>query len=364
MQNQYTMINNALVEVNPIVTPNGNVHAHVIVNDILEHTFNVNSKVSQSLAIARTPDEMKLATLQLQDRLNGGHFFFVNDSTGADVLVDHRDGHYNGFIHNQASIDMLMEVLGFEEGVSSLRRAGLRLNTTVSPLALTKRWSVEGFQIPGYLAGGAFTSGINYGWSPFMNFVKGIFEITRLICTNGMVGTSELINSKIPLMNRWVEHLDIANIQMQNKVQSLVANRLEEMTHTRATVNELQLVTKHACERLEETHDIHQSKMLSDLVKIVDPIIHLTPYYKYEVFKDSNVCARLNGHLSLFDLWNIVTEMYTHTVQATESSDGGLQRLANRLLFPNVDAAKGRVVDVVPLESAFSDPDRAFFMIH
>ena len=355
----YQLFRNAAVEVNPIVTNKGLVHAHIVVNDQYEHTFNPSSKVSQSLSIARTPDEMKLATIQLRERMNGGQFFFVNDT-----LVDHRDGHYNGFIHPAASIDKLMEVIGIQTDVSHLRRVGMRLNTTVSTITLSKQWSVEGFHIPGYLEGGAFSSGINFGWSPFMNFVRGIFEITRLICTNGMVGTSELINSKIPLMNRWEEHLAIANIQMQNKVQSNVAARLEEMTYNRSTVNELRLVTKHVRERLNTTVDTLESKMLSDLVKIIDPIIHLTDYYKPDVFKDSNVCARLPGHLSQFDLWNIITEMYTHTTQSEDSSDGGLQRLANKMLFPNVDEAKGRVVDVVPLVSAFSDPDRAFFMVH
>lgn len=354
----YTMFRNASVEVKPIVKHDGVVQAHVVVNNQMEHTFNAASKVSQCLSIARNPDEMKLATLQLQDRLNGGHFFFVDDH-----LIDHRDGYYNGFQHTDASIAKLMEVIGYEE-VNHLRRAGMRLNTTVSPLALTKKWSVEDFHIDGYLEGGKFSSGINFGWSPFMNFVRGIFEITRQICTNGMVGTSELINSKIPLMNRWEEHLAIANVQMQNKVQQNVAARLAEMGHSRSTVNDLQLVTKHARERINDSTDLQESQLLSGLVKIIDPIIHLSQYYKPEVFNNSNVAARLPGHLSEFDLWNVITEMYTHTSQSAESTDGGLQRLANRMLFPNIDAVKGRIVDVLPLESAFSDPDRAFFMVH
>jgi hypothetical protein len=356
---QYTMFHNAEVEVKPIVTNKGLVHAHIVVNNQLEHTFNPSSKVSQSLSIARNPDEMKLATQQLQDRMTGGSFFFVKDT-----LVDHRDGHYNGFHHNDASIDKLMEVIGYQEDVSHLRRVGMRLNTTVSPIMLYKKWSVENFDVPGYIQGGAFSSGINFGWSPFMNFVKGIFEITRLICTNGMVGTSELINSKIPLQNRWVEHLAIANIQMQNKVQSKVADRLSEMVHNRATVNDLQLVTKHVRERLDDTVDVVESNILSNLVKIIDPIIHLSKYYTPAVFQDGAVCARLQGHLSEFDLWNIITEMYTHTTQSEDSTDGGLQRLANKMLFPNVDSTKGRIIDVVPLQSAFSDPDRAFFITH
>ena len=355
----YTMFRNAAVEVNPIVKSDGTVHAHLVVDDKLEHTFETTSRVSQSLSIARTPDEMKLATLQLQDRMNGGQFFFVNDT-----LVDHRDGHYNGFIHNPASIDQLMEVIGIQENVSRLRRVGMRLNTTVSPITLSQQWSVEGFQIDGYLQGGSFSSGINFGWSPFMNYVRGIFEITRLICSNGMVGTSELINSKIPLMNRWEEHLAIANIQMQNMVQSKVATRLGEMAYNRATVNELQLVTKHIRERLNETKDFSESERLSGLVRVIDPIVHLSQYYNPAVFTDSNVSARLPGHLSDFDLWNIITEMYTHTTQSEESSDGGLQRLANKMLFPNVDITKGRIIDVMPLESSFSNPDRAFFGIH
>jgi hypothetical protein len=355
----YSMLRNADVEVKPIVSNKGVVSAHIIVNNEFEHTFEPTSRISQSLSIARNSNEMRLATIQLQDRMNGGHFFFIDD-----ILVDHRDGQYFGFQHTDASIEKLMEVIGFQENVSHLRRVGMRLNTTVSPIILSKQWSIENFQIDGYLQGGAFSSGINFGWSPFMNFVKGIFEIVRQICSNGMVGTSELINSKIPLMNRWEQHLDIANIQMQNLVQDKVATRLREMTHQRCNVNDLQLITKHARTRLDETVDINETKHLSNLISIINPIIHLSKYYKPNVFSDSNVAARLPGHLTEFDLWNVVTEMYTHTSEVENSSSGGLQRLANRMLFPNIDITKGNVIDIMPIASSFSDPDRAFFGVH
>lgn len=354
----YSMFRNAPVVVSPVVQLSGSVSAHIVVDDQYEHTFKPNSRVSESLSLARSPNEMNLAVSQLQARLTGGHFFFVNDT-----LVDHRDGHYDGFQHTDKSIDKLMEVIGIEEKVSGLRRSGMRLNTTSSPISLSTKWSIEGFQIDGYLQGGAFSSEINFGWSPFMNYVKGIFEITRLICSNGMVGTSDLINSKIPLLNRWEEHLQIANKQMQNMVQSKVSTRLGEMAYNRATVNELQLVTKHVRERLNETTDVTESQQLSGLVRVIDPVVHLSQYYQPSVFDDSNVSARLPGHLSEFDLWNIITEMYTHTTQSDNSSDGGLQRLANKMLFPNPDLNKGRIVDVIPISSSFSDPDRAFFGI-
>lgn len=358
---QYNMYSDARVDVQPIVTSDGKVQARVIVDNVAEHTFNSKSKVSQSLSLARNPDEMQLATLQLRERMNGGYFFFVTNSENEQILVDYRDGHYDGFIHSLESIDKLMATIGVEENVSSLRRTGLRLNTPVTPVALASRWSVESFHIPGYLQGGAFTSGINFGWSPFMNFVKGIFEITRLICSNGMVGTSDIINSKIPLLNRWEEHLEIASIQMQNKVQGLVSDRLSEMGHINATVSDLQLVTRHIRERHSVTTDSTEAQVLANLAKVTDPMLHLTDYYTTLMLADSNVTARAPGHLSEFTLWNIITEMYSHTNQSEDSTNGGLQRMANKMLFPIQDSIKGKFIDLVPVNSAFADPDQAFF---
>ena len=364
MNHSYTLERNAQVEVTPVVSHEGYVQARVVVNNLFEHTFCRNSRVSEALNLARTSDQMKLAASQLQDRLTGGQFFFVDAGKGY-TLIDHRDGTYNGWVHSEQSIAKLMEVIGVQTDVSQTRRVGMRLNTTVSPIVLARQWSTEGFNIDGYLAGGAFTSGITFGWSPFMNHVKGIFEIVRQICSNGMVGTSDLINSKIPLQNRWEEHLILANKQMQNLVQSKVAARLYEMGDQRAAVSILMAIAKHArCRLVNEDSDHSDDERLFKLSNIADPKLHLGNYYEPHVFEDNNVAARVPGHLSQFDAWNLATEMYSHTREAEDSTNGGLQRLANGLLFPQMESTKGQIIDRIPLLSAFSDPDKAFFGSH
>ena len=363
-QAQYVLARNSQVEVTHRVTQDGYVQAHVVVDNLFEHTFSRTSRVSEPLNLARNSDQMKLAASQLQQRLNGGQFFFVDAGKGY-TLIDHRDGTYNGWVHSEQSIDKLMEVIGIQTDVSQTRRVGMRLNTTVSPIVLAKQWSTEGFHIDGYLDGGAFTSGITFGWSPFMNHVKGIFEIVRQICSNGMVGTSDLINSKIPLQNRWDEHLILANKQMQNMVQSKVATRLYEMGEQRAAVSILMAIAKHArCRLVNEDSNHAEDARLYQLANIADPKLHLGNYYEPHVFDDNNVGARVPGHLSMFDAWNLTTEMYTHTPEAEDSTNGGLQRLANGLLFPQMESTKGQIIDRIPLLSAFSDPDKAFFGAH
>ena len=339
---------NVVVSVVPGIKFN---RTHITVNDQFEHTFEETSRLSQAL-YSSSPE-------QLQSRLSGGSYFFVNDA-----LIDCRDNQYNGFVHSEEAIEQLMQTIGIETNVATTRRNNLRLNTTVSPITLTKKWSEDAFQVPGYLAGGAFSSAITFGWNPYMQYVRGAFEIIREICTNGMVGTSDLINCRIPLINRWEEHLNIADIQMQNMVQSFVARRLSEMGHERATVSELQLITNHARARLENASVLFDNKAaqrLIEIIRAVDPKYHLTGHYNEQVFNNSNVAARMPGHLSLFDTWNAVTEIHSHTTECADSTGGGLQRLANKMVFPSKDDKKGLLIERTPMISAFSDPDRAFF---
>jgi hypothetical protein len=148
-------------------------------------------------------------------------------------------------------------------------------------------------------------------------------------------------------------------------VQSKVATRLYEMGEQRAAVSTLLSLAKHArCRLVNEDSDHSNDARLFTLSNIADPKLHLSNHYAPNVFEDGNVAARVPGHLSQFDAWNLATEMYTHTQEADDSTNGGLQRLANGLLFPQMESTKGQIVDVVPLLSAFSDPDRAFFGAH
>lgn len=354
---QYELLKNANVQLSSKITDAGNTLAHIVVNNKFEHTFDSKSRISQAIDYPHNSQAYEQSVDLLSKRLNNGTFFFINDE-----LIDFRDSQYTGFIHEQSNIDNLINHIGITDSSKALR-SGVRTNTTNSNYLLLKKWSAEDFHIDGYLQGGDFTSNILFTWNPFNSFVKGAFEIVRQICTNGMVGTSELINTKIPLINRWDEHLQIANIQIQNKVQSLVHDRLSSMGIERASIRHLQLINKHAATRLEDIErGTDEYTRLKQIGYISDVKEHLDGYYNDLVFADTNIASRAPSHLTMFDAWNLTTEMMSHTSENNESTTGGLQRMANGLLFPGKEE-KNNLLDIKPILSHFSDPDQAFFGI-
>lgn len=360
MENQYKMIRNANVklEVIDVPTQKGMRHqAKIYVGDN-EHVFDSKSRVSKALSTMSVDD--------LEARLSGGNFFFVGEK-----LVDFRDAHYDGFVHTDNNIASLMEHIGVREA-GKRERVGHGNATAGSGIIMSNRWNQEDFQVIGYKEGGAFTSNLHYDWNPFHQHVRGVFELVRLICMNGMVGSNDIFNARIPVVNRWQEHLEIAARQIQNKVNGNVTNRLAVMGNERATVRELQLISGHAENRLLEmsvldfgSHNEYQEvrNVLRNINNISNPEIHLANHFKDHTFEDRNLTAQLPGHLSLFDAWNLVTEMFSHTKEVTTSSNTALQKMSNSFVFDGAtrNARMNRKDVNAPIMSSFSDPETAFF---
>jgi hypothetical protein len=349
------LIRNAKVDVHPVITDNGDVLASITINDKYDHTFEASSRISRVLSSTNDTKSFEVAKKQLQERMTGGDYFMVDNQ-----LVDFRDSMYNGFVHSDDSIKHLIDHIGIMRSEASLRH-GLKLNTQSKNHILANRYSSEDLSIQGLEDGGIFNTNIIYSWSPFTSFVKGAFELVRLVCTNGMVGTTELINSNIPLVNRWEEHLRISNKQMQNAVQGLVGSRMKDMVSSRASVTDLRLIAKHAENRLTTVTDKAEKERLERIKFIADPMIHLPDYYSLESLQDSNIAAQLPGHLSEFDAWNCITEIMTHTADNEKSTPRSLQGFANNLVFPKKESNTNHHLNTTPLLSAFSNPEVAFF---
>lgn len=349
------LIRNAKVEVRPVITDSSDVLAHITINDKYEHTFESSSRISKVLSMTGDTRSFEVAKQQLQERLDGGDYFMIDGQ-----LVDFRDSVYNGFVHTDDSIGHLIDNIGIMRNDDALR-SGLKLNTQSSKHILANRYSSEGLEIAGLNEGGMFNTNIVYSWNPFTSFVKGAFEIVRLICENGMVSATDLISSNIPLVNRWEEHLKISNKQMQNAVQGLVGKRINDMVSERASVTDLRLIAKHAENRLSSVIDPNEKERLERIKFIADPMIHLPEYYSLESLQDTNIAAQLPGHLSAFDAWNCVTEIMTHTSENEKSTPRSLQGFANSLVFPKKEANTNHHLNTTPLLSAFSNPEVAFF---
>jgi hypothetical protein len=311
----------------------------------LEHRFDVKSRVSRSLDM--------MSADEVAERLTGGSYFFIGEE-----LIDFRDGHYNGFVHTDDSIGALIDTIGFSEDA----KVRVHENTVSNKITLGRKWSDHGITVPAYTEGGEFSSELHFGWNPFVKTINSAFMLYRLICTNGMRGLRSFMNTKIPLVNRWEEHLEIANRQIQNKVETMVSARLGQMGSERATVAEVSLLSDHAYKRTQsEVLNPGEIQKLNRIINIANPRQHLGTVYQEEVFNDKRLAAQMPAHISVFDLYNMVTEVRSHTSSADGSSERGLDKLANDLVFERKDLTQfaNRYTD--PTLSQFSDPDAAFF---
>lgn len=347
MKLRYELCRNAKVRVTASRNEKNFPVATIVVNGTYKHTFEPESRVSRNL---ETMDVSALEAL-----MNGGTYFFVEGQ-----LVDFRYGNYAGFVHEEESIKQLVKVIGIVEAKELSTR--LQDNLTSNKYSLGKSWSKNEIHVPEYNDGGEFKSELLFSWNPFVKTVNSAFMLWRLICTNGMRGVTSFLNTKIPLINRWEEHLDIANAQIQNKVDGMVKKRLAGMGDQYATVSELQAIAGHARKRYERTmqgEDAHDQ--LRTIIQVADPSMHLGNVYRENVFKDKRLSAQVPGHLSLFDAYNLATEIRTHSRETEGSSALALDRMANDFIFNHEDLTQHSARFVKPRDASFDNHEKAFF---
>lgn len=317
--------------------------AEIIVDGEYTHRFAANSRVSKALEL--------MSPAQLEERLNGGSYFFING-----ILFDFRDGAYKGFIHTPDAIESLKEVIGIRG-----RDNGRHSFTDQGTAKLSKVWSSNKIQVPGIDDGGAFESRLTFAWNPYVETIRSQFDIVRLICDNGMSGLTSLFNAKIPLVNRWEEHLEIADKQIQNKLDSMLSERFENMTVERATLADCLRLQTHAQERLDTYQNAGVLSKLRNILKIVSPRAHMKDVYKPAALDDRRLAAQLPSHITMFDAYNIATEIASHTKETGNSSNHALDKFSNELVFDRNDRHAYAARFEGPSISSFSDPDKAFF---
>lgn len=367
-QANFEMIRDAHVEVRDIIDFDVNKlgnrvkrhQAEVSINGgQFTHRFPHTSRVSKHLEL--------MAPKDLAERMSGGSFFFVEGA-----LSDWRDGLYDGFMHTDEAIGHLMKTIGVthqSELALHLRTRNVGNSTQVrrsddrSEFQLRRLWDKSEIVCPNYSDGGVFSSQLSFQWNPYTHHVQTAFDLVRQICTNGAVGLTSLVNMRVPVINNWEAHLDIAATQIQRKVGSIVKSRVDMLATNRADINTLTLLAKHARDRSQvKGIDLSLADRLATIQHIADPARHLSNTYQGRVFGDSAISARLPGHLSMFDAWNIATEMRTHYDAADNSSNHALDKIANGLMFDAQPVRHEWVSShVTDKECAFSNPDQAFF---
>jgi hypothetical protein len=356
---QFTLLRNANVEVHHHIAERGKNVAVITVADNkgerFQHRFPASSRVSKHLDVMTAKD--------LQERMTGGMYFFIGDQ-----MVDFRDGMYDGFVHSDETIKVFMKLLGYQMRIDlPLHRSSARKRQDGEgndDILLRSVWSNGEITVPGYQKGADFNSQLSFMWNPFTKTLNSSFDLIRLICSNGMVGVASFLNTKVPLFNRWEDHLDIASTQIQNKVNSIVTSRIDIMARKNASVGDCLLLQEHVHDRLHSKGSLVDGdrERLLRLMAAVSPSVHLSDRYRDTVFSDRNLAYQLPAHLTQFDAFNIATEVRTHTQPTPKSSDNALDKFANGMLFDDqrsfalVASRMGAVKT-----AAFSDPERAFY---
>jgi len=350
----HDFMKNAKVNVEDATDDKGRKTAIITVGDGLgekyQHQFPHTSRISKALTV--------MTPVQLAEQMSGGSYFFV-DAT----LYDFRDGNYKGHIQTDDTILQLIDLLGINHYDDSNRDMRVHENVTSGRIKLGRKWSDNPIDITAFNEGGEFRSELHFGWSPFMTTINSAFKLERLICTNGMRGLRTFMNTKIPLVNRWKEHLDIASIKIQNKVDGICQRRFREMSTERASVAELMALNNHAEERIQDGREhAATNTMLRNIQSVVNPCRHLADVYQSNVFnKHSPAAAQYPGHLTTMDAYNIATEIRSHTPAVKKSTERALDMIANDMVFDHTNIILPATAKVSRKASAFSDPDAAFF---
>ncbi len=317
----FKMTTNADVTVSKDLTPKSHKVVAVVRIGDNEHTFPSTSRVSKALSHCTTDDIAK--------RMQGGNFFWRGND-----LINFQYGDRSGFIHTNEGIQQLIDHVGYTD--TDINRVTYNRSTS-NIIRLQKIHSDVEFAILEYGDGGDLSSRLSFTWDPFQQYVSTAFELVRLICTNGMTGLTSFLNNKIPLVNDWETHLEIANKQIQNKVTSMISLRMTEMSTMRATVRDCQRVVSYCQERLasnQANHDNLKAKaILQNNALVADPQIHLASHYNASVLSDMRLADQCDSHLTIFTLWNMLTEIATHTSPTEGGSSFAIHKHANDLVF-------------------------------
>lgn len=337
----------SIMKIERDIDDKGNTILHMRLGD-LGHTFDAKSRVARRLENTPLHDVI--------DNLQKSQFFFV-EVKGQMRLYDFTLA--TNFVHSAESIQNLINILGVT-AIPNGRSKQLHKNSQLKDHYFGRTYSAADLSIEPLnqgMLGGEFSSIVRFIWSPFSHTINTSYELLRLICANGSVGLASFLNSKIPLVDMWQQNLDIASKQIQNQVDSKFEHRLQQMHRTHTSVGMLMNLMKHVEERLSNSENtFQQANLLEGIHRVINPIEHCGHVYRDNVFNDVNVASQCNSHLSKLDVFNIVTELSSHTSGTEKSSMNALQRMANQLLWIEKDFKTSRKID-----SPFADTQHAFY---
>ena len=286
---------------------------------INDETVHLNSRHPFSRYASLTTPESVI------DSLKGGHFV-VDDGT----LKEYRDASYKGFMHNDDFIER------FANDNTLLKRAS------------------DNIHIAEYGHGGSFDISAGFTWSAFSKNLKTNMEVLRLICSNGLMAKNKLFEREVPIINLFDHHLDIAARQLIDISKSKIEKRIIEMGREHSFVKDVNLVLGHVDRRL--TDDPYNSRLIN-LNNVLNEHADISQFYTKQAITNG-IANSLASPISRLDLYNVITELNTHTHEIVDSTETALNRIGTSLLFPmDLDGVINQRINT----STFGSPEQAFF---
>lgn len=357
----FKVIKNAKVEVS-IIENKKEIHLMISVENQMPYVFERGRKENKMIM------EMDLSSIK--EHFEGGTFVFL-----ADDLIDYRVGNYSGYVRSEDNIKELTDILGCEKMNNGRRGVSdpfnqFRRNTVSSNIFLGGSGKEFELEIEGMGEGGVFKNTLIHKWNPFNPNVIVSLETERLICTNGMVGMSPFVTNEVPIINRVTEHLDLVSVQLAPQINSVLKDRFSNMSKNPASLNSMISANGILTDRLkddakktsgfysEESDKTNNNAKLVQMKSILNVKKNLSHVYEDSVYESKELTKSLSGNITQFDLFNILTEAFSHT-NGKDANNLALQRDINKIVFDELNDKKA-VQGKIPLSSD-SDHKRAFF---
>lgn len=308
----------------------------LLTQDNIQHFFDGHTSVAEN---ARMYGLDKVQSRFMDSTL------FVGDN---DELLDYRLGGYNGIIHSNDTIESFIKHLG----AKPVRHDGIAMMASATdPIDVKLAEHLLG-------VGGHSQLNIEFAWSPFVTDLRSIIQHVRLVCLNGAKLRTKILQNDVRVVNDWERHIDIARTVLSNRTEKLLGQRMEQMYNTVAPMSLVDNIRSHATIRRDNPEISFEQRMM------LDSILDLTDVVKHGDGKiaqshvdglESRFKDRCPSHMPLYSLFNLATEMNTHTPAVDGSSQLAVDRLTNRIVFNDEQIVIGRS----QMDPVFNDPEAA-----
>lgn len=340
---------------------NDDIRLGIQVEDEMPHIFEKNDSENRLI------QQMDLKTIE--EKFNGGTYVFNHGK-----LIQYRDSFWSGYLRSESEMNLLGDIIGSEAAKEKKGVAGMfdsfRMNSINKQHFLGGEGKPFDLSIKELNEGGEFKNKLVYSWSPFDENLIINLETERLICTNGMVGMSSFVTKAVPLVNRHEEHLELISVQLQPQFNAILKDRFKDMSQQRASIHTMMSAHKLLNARQKENNVSKRGGNLTDDVlgslarlKKIAPLLDvretLGGVYKKDAFNNVEQSRHLEGNLTQYDVFNMLTEASSHTNGSFESTDK-IQKEINRIVFDELNDKKNVKGSVPDIDSA-SDHRRAFF---